>query len=308
MRLCFEVSDVCPCLNQEGYKDMGVTILESRRIIFLAFLFSVILLSCGNPSDSAPSKTSPELGGFPEPDLKLPIMIGEADAPAMVFSEFVERFRQGTLDSPEGRALLSESAKKMAQSEKLDMRVVFDKIIMIDESNAVARLIVEDKKRNVDLYFYLRKDEVWRVRCTRALALTGILTMILDEYEKDPSQFKDDDTDIENIKLTLSPDLTLIRWFAKHFDELQAIATAERLRHSGGSGWSKDKIQEMCEALHVTAAFVTHDGLLRITIGGIVDNMVGFLFVGDSDPPAIEDDDYIWLEKVAEGWFFFKTT
>ena len=48
---------------------------------------------------------------------------------------------------------------------------------------------------------------------------------------------------------------------------------------------------------------------MTFTIGGILDNSVGFLYlVAPEAPPQIDPGEYIWVEQIAVDWYLFRTT
>lgn len=60
--------------------------------------------------------------------------------------------------------------------------------------------------------------------------------------------------------------------------------------------------------LHFTALETKSDGSIEFTIGGMLDNTVGFIYSPKDAPPQIDGWRYIWVEKIAAGWYLFRTT
>jgi len=60
--------------------------------------------------------------------------------------------------------------------------------------------------------------------------------------------------------------------------------------------------------LHFTALETKSDGSIEFTIGGVIDNTVGFIYSPKAAPPEIDGWRYIWVEKIAAGWYLFRTT
>jgi hypothetical protein len=61
------------------------------------------------------------------------------------------------------------------------------------------------------------------------------------------------------------------------------------------------------KALGLTAVEDVGDGI-RVTIGGMMDNTVGFFRAGPSGPPTISASEFIWVEDLGGGWHLFRTT
>jgi hypothetical protein len=52
-----------------------------------------------------------------------------------------------------------------------------------------------------------------------------------------------------------------------------------------------------------------HPGIIEINIGGMLNNSVGFLYVPEGRmPPAMSSGGYIYIEKVMDHWYLYKTT
>lgn len=60
--------------------------------------------------------------------------------------------------------------------------------------------------------------------------------------------------------------------------------------------------------LHFTALETKSDGSIEFMIGGVLDNSVGFIYSPKNTPPEIDGWRYIWVEKIAAGWYLFRTT
>jgi hypothetical protein len=60
--------------------------------------------------------------------------------------------------------------------------------------------------------------------------------------------------------------------------------------------------------LHFTALETKSDGSIEFIIGGVLDNSVGFIYSPKNAPPEIDGWRYIWVEKIAAGWYLFRTT
>lgn len=60
--------------------------------------------------------------------------------------------------------------------------------------------------------------------------------------------------------------------------------------------------------LHIAALETKADSSVEFTIGGITDNTVGFIYSPKDAPPKIDGWRYIWIEKIAAGWYLFRTT
>ena len=114
-----------------------------------------------------------------------------------------------------------------------------------------------------------------------------------------------------NLELTLSTDSQLRAWFAAnkpavetllHAYEQQPAPRAPALDRDPAPG-----LGPSLKALGLTAIEDVGDGI-RVTIGGMLDNTVGFFRAGPSGPPPISPSEFIWVEDLGGGWFLFRTT
>ncbi|HEX8249196.1 MAG TPA: hypothetical protein VF599_13550 [Pyrinomonadaceae bacterium] len=191
-----------------------------------------------------------------------------------------------------------------------------DKILLTEKNRAVGRFQMSGAhERAVDVYFYLEYDKSWKIYASRATALAGIFEQSYSFMKNRTDLSETEKLDFANLKLTLAPDRDLRVWFSENrqkLDELRAL-----LQKTGGKtstvyvGWDEKQFPEafrMLRKLNLRTAIVKPNGDVEIVIGGISDNTVGFLYSPSNKPPAISPDSYIWVEKVAEKWFLFRTT
>ncbi len=200
------------------------------------------------------------------------------------------------LTSPSGRALLGRefSANSAASFGVLAPP---DRVVRVERQRAVARLPAQPRG-HPDLYLYLEEENGrWTITALRSLALTGPLHELIRLFPQMPNPTPEQQRMLRNARLTVSSDADLIEWFGRN------RAVLERARANPSHPETRTALQE------IGGLSASQDrGRVRITIGGLVDNEVGFLFVPDDDPPAIDPSNYIWIERVAENWFLYKTT
>jgi len=67
-------------------------------------------------------------------------------------------------------------------------------------------------------------------------------------------------------------------------------------------------VKEKLKSLHLSSLNKIDEKQIEIIIGGVTDNTVGFLYAPDNKPPLLGPSEYIWVEKVADKWYLFRTT
>jgi hypothetical protein len=216
--------------------------------------------------------------------------------PEAAMARFVTLNNARGLASAEGKALLAGELDS-ADTPGLGELAPADRIVRIGADSAVAR-IPAGADGAPDLYWFLeRRDGGWSLVGMRTLALTGVLVEMRRLLLAQPSRTADEEAILRNAELTLAPDRKLLAWAAAHRQLLAQVRAApgsaetERaVRAAGGNrSWREG-------------------GNVFLSIGGILDNVVGFLLPDAGPPPAMDSSGYIWIEPAVDGWYLFKTT
>jgi hypothetical protein len=153
-----------------------------------------------------------------------------------------------------------------------------------------------------DWYGYLVHERgQWKLEAVRTLALTGILALQRQQLQRKPSRTAEEDWALENLNLLFKSDAELKRFLMLNVNGLQDLAT---LVIEG----KQEVARVAAKALFLIGAD-QKDGRVEMIIGGVLDNTVGFAYVpSGAAPPAIAKDDYIYVERVTDRWYVFKTT
>jgi hypothetical protein len=171
------------------------------------------------------------------------------------------------------------------------------KIILVSDSFAVARVTASAGKEKKDFYFYATKTPTWKVSAMRTL-MVGLAYSVREQLRA-RQDAPNREADLRNLDLTLSTDDQLKAWFLGHRDTLSTIMkTTEEAKRA-----------ELCRSLGISAVRNESGGSVVFTVGGILDNEVGFLYLAaPASPPEIDTKEYIWVEQVAADWYLFRTT
>ena len=203
------------------------------------------------------------------------------------------------MKSPAAKNLLIGEAIQFAQAETLGPTSALDGFQMIDTRHSVGR--VQGLNGGIpvtDVYFYLTlSGSTWKVSALRSLALTGMIEAARQELQKKPKLTNQERQELANLNLTLSLDRELRIYFKNHRAQFDRILT---LKNS--------EAQKEAEKLGLGTISKARNANVEILIGGITDNSVGYLYSPSNQPPKISDDEYIWIEKIADKWYLFRTT
>ena len=234
-----------------------------------------------------------------------------ASGPQAALDRFLALNAASALAGDEGRALM---AGELARSERPTWGPLPrpDRVVLLADGTAVARFPAQGEDRP-DIYLYLRsaEEDRWVITAGRSLALTGVLTELRRALRAAGNLTAEQQAALGNVELTLASDAQLRAWLSEHrreADRLRAIAQAAA---QGGREMRVEtpEAQALLRSLHLNTATVSRDGVVRLSIGGMVDNEVGFLYAADpAAVPSIDPSDHIWIEPLGDGWYLFKTT
>ncbi|WP_149715478.1 hypothetical protein [Campylobacter concisus] len=188
-------------------------------------------------------------------------------------------------------------------SDKFD-EIKVAKLGRSSEFSGIFRVWLTSKNgASLDLYIFAKEDGIYALR---SLAQTGIIEATIKGYEvaseAEKAQLRAMDVDIENLRLVLASDNSLLKFGRENeakFEELFAL-------------YQKDEVaaNEFVKRLHLSHASYD-DGVFELTVGGITDNVVGFMRVeNESNLPQMSPSEFIMLERLSlnSKWYLFKTT
>jgi hypothetical protein len=72
---------------------------------------------------------------------------------------------------------------------------------------------------------------------------------------------------------------------------------------------NKARVQDLIDKLHLSAVRRGPDSIIVFSIGGMVDNEVGFMYIPEGTvSPALDGNPYIYVEEIIPRWYIYKTT
>ncbi len=190
-----------------------------------------------------------------------------------------------------------------------------DKIIMLKQNRAVGRMLLGPDKQ--DYYFFLAREEGnWKIESLRALALPLFVIKLKESLQTMEKRTHDQEATVQNIILITSTDADLLKWFETNKKELNYLRSLQpKFSHfdeenDGISKWRSNvpEADEIVERLFLNVAYQEDNGVFNVNIGGILDNSVGYLHAEPDAVPEISASEYIWIEPLGDGWYFYKTT
>lgn len=214
------------------------------------------------------------------------------------------------------------------------------KLLSENDKTAVVAINISDTIGNeMDAYFHLKKDTVWKVEAFRALAMTGIVAQVHQELsvltpqkidsvissrhsaKRDSRMFKTKEEyqfTLANTELTLASDRKLIEHFNNNkqaFENLKNDLIAKGIMSTTDGIKEMKNIDDIKKQINdLFLSGVRPDGEssiknLNFLIGGILDNTVGYLYVKDKkDLPTMSPGRFIMIQEIGDGWYLYKTT
>ncbi|CAD7286633.1 hypothetical protein [Campylobacter suis] len=192
--------------------------------------------------------------------------------------------------------LVKHKASEFYIAENFELS--FDVLGKNDEHDIIAMHAVSSARDDafIDLYVYAKSDGIYAMR---SLAMTGMMLDVVKNYDKVPEDLKAG-IDIENYKLVISSDKNLLEFANANVDKFEKIYELEK------SGKEYE-----CELKNLHFNAIEKDEVFSLIVGGMVDNVVGFMRVqSDSELPKMHPSKYIMIKQISpkSKWYLFKTT
>ena len=237
----------------------------------------------------------------------------DASGPRAALEQLLSLSARSALNGPEGRSLFTGEMAEFSQST-IGAIPPPDRIVVLTGGRAVARFPARSET-SPDGYLYLTlgTDGRWRVSANRALALMGVPYELRRQLRALPERDEEQQWTLANLELTLASDERLRAWFGENRAALERLrGIAEVARPAAADAETRvdhEEARVAVRSLHALMVNVSGRGVVRVTLGGILDNEVGVLHApSPADAPPISPGAYIWVEPLGDGWYLYKTT
>lgn len=233
----------------------------------------------------------------------------------VVLQRFLDLNKSRMLQTPEAKLLLTGEALGRWESPYWGILADSpDRVELLSEKSAVGRVQWYGANEQItDFYFYLTFDGAWKLEAMRNLALTGVVEMVYLDLKKVKDPTEEQLYQLRNSELTLASDAKLRKWFADNQASLTGIVQLLGSSNECFTGsYAKTKclpdVQNAMRKTFLGAIRKEENGDVYLTIGGITDNEVGFLYSPRNNPPRIDPSEFIWVERIADHWYLYRTT
>jgi hypothetical protein len=172
-----------------------------------------------------------------------------------------------------------------------------------------------------DWYAFLEsRGTEWRMGEIRALALPRFFYMLMDSLSAKPVLPDSEAAVLANMRLVTNSDSALRAYFVAHRAALIRLASAflesgvtKALAYEGrrAPNTTPPVLAAQLRALSLDA--IERDEqqpeCIRLVIGGMLDNEVGYFYArAGCSPPAMSPHDIILLDPLDKDWYLYKTT
>lgn len=211
------------------------------------------------------------------------------------------------------------------------------KVLNQTDTKAVVNVtLIDSLEKGMDTYIHFEKDIVWKISAFRALAMTGMLEQAKNELEKitekeldsllslkgKEKMFENKEDykyQLENLKLTLEFDDNIIKHFNENKDNFEKLKEKIVSFKSNLKNKDFDKPYDLNEIFKIELRELYLGKLLKydliceecleFTIGGMIDNTVGYFYLADKTKlPILNPSRIIMIREIGSGWYMFKTT
>lgn len=176
------------------------------------------------------------------------------------------------------------------------------RLLSSSDAYAVYAVTVKANGTAQDWYAFVRKSNgVWRLEAVRTLAQTGLISIVAAGLRKKEKRSADEDWKLRNADLTLQSDAALKAYLQDNLSKFEALVQLIKTREGDSDAAAKQ--------IYLRSAKAAESGAIEFIIGGILDNTVGYMYLPDGvSPPRLQPDDVIYIERIVDHWYIFKTT
>jgi hypothetical protein len=225
--------------------------------------------------------------------------------------------------------------------------LAFHEPIEIDENNAIVKVDVSEAGYRVSIVVFVKRVQTWKVDALRSLALPGFVHVLREELValEDPSP--DEQRQLKDINRLFATDEELAEAFEQNKvlfietaecfysqDEITAVYAPFLAEGDEGytilmdgeavpvaelnGAWTEYGVDRETVELLVTAVEqldlycierdYVYESNIHFSMGGIMDNSLGYIYAPDDDVPPIDHHEYFYIERIDEHWYIYRTT
>ena len=173
--------------------------------------------------------------------------------------------------------------------------------IQSTEEGAVYNINIKKEGSSANFYCYLVNENGWKISAIRKFILPSYIYSALDSLSGLKNPGPQDESLLRTLQLITSDDQNL----KNHLKE-NLPGYTKLIQYYKSS--EKEKADQLMHKLGSQGIFEdkNYPGCVFIPIGSIGSSETGYFFTRGESQPIISPNDFIYIEKVAEGWYVYK--
>jgi hypothetical protein len=197
-----------------------------------------------------------------------------------------------------------------------------------DNMAVVAMSLTDASGDGIDTYLHFKKEDNWKMSAFRTLALTSMIARGRDELEnmtdaqidtiikisKKDKQVPFTSWDeynymLDNADLTLDLDDHIIEYFNENKKAFDTLKDSLLRMKDENPITVQEQFLPAAKRLLMSNIHISRQGYIEFVIGGMTDNLVGYMYVKDKrNLPEMSPDNIIMIREIGDGWYIYKTT
>ncbi len=197
---------------------------------------------------------------------------------------------------------MSEQSKTPSIGEELTGSVSISYYpIQSTSEGAVYNINIKKEGSSANFYCYLVNENGWKISAIRKFILPVYIYSALDSLSGIKNPKPQDETLLNTLQLITSDDQNLKNHLKENLPDYTKL-----IQYYKSS--DKEKANELMHKLGCQGIFEdkNYPGCVFIPIGSVGTSEVGYFFSRGESRPIISPNNFIFIEKVAEGWYVYK--
>ncbi len=173
--------------------------------------------------------------------------------------------------------------------------------IQSTRDGAVYNINIKKEGSSANFYCYLVNEKGWKISAIRKFILRVYIYSALDSLSGLKNPNPQDKTLLKTLQLITSDDQNLKNHLKENLPDFTKL-----IQYYKSS--DKEKASELMHKLVSQGIFEdkNYPGCFFIPIGSVGTSEVGYFFTRGESHPIISPNNFIYIEKVAEGWYVYK--
>jgi len=169
------------------------------------------------------------------------------------------------------------------------------------KEGAVYNININKDGSSANFYCYLVNEHGWKISAIRKFILPAYIYSALDSLIGLKNPEPQDEALLKTLQLITGDDQNLKNHLKENLPDYTKL-----IQYYKSS--EKQKADELMHKLGLQGIFEdkNYPGCVFIPVGSVGNSEVGYFFTRGETQPVISPNDFIYIEKVAEGWYVYR--